>query len=181
METMDNLILLRPVSDADLPILNRWDSDPIIAGLMGRRFDLRPAEEWLRSLRQSGHVRAWMIEREGRTIGEVELAQINHRSGTAELRICIGEESFRGQGLGRAALAATLAVAFDAMRLQQVYLRVFETNERAIRLYESMGFRREGVLSPSTRRQDPAAVLLMTLPRHRWKAQQRRVEAAGPA
>lgn len=178
---MDNLILLRPVSDADLPILNRWDTDPIIAGLMGRRFDLRPAEEWLSSLRRSGLARAWMIERDGRTIGEVELAQINHRSGTAELRICIGEESFRGQGLGRAALAATLAIAFGALRLQRVYLRVFETNERAIRLYESMGFRREAVLSPSERRQDPAPVVLMTLPRHRWEAQQRQAGAVGSA
>ena len=38
------------------------------------------------------------------------------------------------------------AIAFEKMNLNRVYLRVFENNSRAIRVYERCGFQKEGVL-----------------------------------
>ena len=53
-------------------------------------------------------------------------------------------QSHWGLGLGRAMCAAMLAVA-RRIGITKVDLRVREDNARAIHLYESVGFRREGV------------------------------------
>jgi diamine N-acetyltransferase len=172
------MVVLRPVGAADLPILQVWDADPAIIELMGRRFDEQSPEQWLRSLRNGRSSRAWIIEYSERPVGELELAQINYSSGTAEIRICIGEKDCWGLGLGREAMARSLAFAFETLNLKEIYLRVFATNTRAIRLYERLGFRKEAILPPSSRRQDPAPVVLMNLDRHRW-AMRRQMVAVG--
>jgi len=163
--------VLRPIVAADLPTIQAWDADPAIIALMGRRFDAQQPEEWLRSVRSARTCRAWLVvSPEGQPLGEVELAQINWRAGTAEVRICIGAKECWGQGIGTDALIISLTYAFETMNLQAIYLRVFATNLRAIRLYERMGFRKRGLLPPSERRGDPAPVLLMNLTEHRWAA-----------
>ncbi len=167
------LTVLRPIVATDLPVLQAWDADPAIIALMGRRFADQIPESWLKSLRSARTCQAWLIELpEGRPVGELELAQINWRAGTAEVRICIGDKDCWGKGIGTDALAAALTHAFDAMKLEAVYLRVFETNTRATRLYERLGFRAQGILPPSARRGDPASVLLMNLTRRRWASRQ---------
>lgn len=52
---------------------------------------------------------------------------------------------FRGQGLGRRLLEATLTRAYD-IGIERVELQVFESNTAAIRLYEKIGFQTEGRL-----------------------------------
>jgi len=52
--------------------------------------------------------------------------------------------SWRGRGIGRRLLAATLAMA-ETQGLERIELRVYTDNERAIRLYEEFGFVREGL------------------------------------
>lgn len=168
---------LRPVEPADLALLSRWDEDPVIGALMGRRFVGQSPAQWLEDVRHSRTSRVWMIEWEGRTVGEVELAQVNRRASTAEVRVCVGEKALWGRGIGTAAMSALLNEAFVVMGLETVYLRVFTTNLRAIGLYERLGFRREGLLAPSSRRADPAPVLLMNLSRSRWLARKRREPA----
>jgi RimJ/RimL family protein N-acetyltransferase len=149
-----------------------WDADPAIIALMGRRFEAQRPEEWLRQVRRSRLCRAWVIELGDQPVGEVELAQINNRLHTAEIRICVGESAQWGRGIGTVAMRESLRLAFGEMGLQTVYLRVFANNLRAIALYERMGFRKEGMLQPSERRNDPAPVVLMNLSRARWQARQ---------
>lgn len=172
-------VLLRPVGAADLPILQIWDADPEIIALMGRRFGEQSADDWFRGLKKQRTVLAWIVEAGGRPVGEVELAQINYRNGTAEIRICIGEKECWSRGFGSDALIHSLGHAFEGLNLKAIYLRVFATNARAIRLYERLGFRKEAILPPSTRRQDPAPVVLMNLSRQRWRLRQQRAVAAG--
>lgn len=162
-------VRLRPVEQADLEVLRRWDEDPVIAALMGRRFENTSPTEWFNALRRVRSYRMWIIEREERPVGEVELAQVNHRTRSAEVRICVGDRSLWGQGIGTTAMIRALDEAFGPMALDEVYLRVFETNERAIALYRRLGFRPQGVLRPSRRRNDPAPVVLMKLTRRRWE------------
>jgi RimJ/RimL family protein N-acetyltransferase len=52
---------------------------------------------------------------------------------------------YRGRGLGRKLLAATIAAAWR-FGLERIELTVFMSNERARRLYELAGFLPEGVL-----------------------------------
>ncbi|HWI62310.1 MAG TPA: GNAT family N-acetyltransferase [Symbiobacteriaceae bacterium] len=167
------LTVLRKVVADDLPVLHAWDTDPEIIGLMGRKYAEMEIADWFRSLTSDRTCRTWAIETpEGRLIGELELAHLNWRSGSTELRICIGDKDYWGHGYGTDAIRAALWAAFHGMSLESVYLRVFVTNVRAIRTYEKLGFRRQALLEPSIRRQDPAAVLLMNLTRQRWHMKQ---------
>lgn len=168
------IVVLRPVAEADLPMMQVWDADPAISALMGRRFEDQTPEDWFRGLKKQRSCRAWIMEVGDRPVGEVELAQINYRNSTAEIRICIGDKECWGHGLGRDAMVQSLTYAFETLQLKVIYLRVFATNVRAIHLYERLGFRKEAILAPSARREDPAPVLLMNLSQHRW-AMRRRV------
>lgn len=163
-------VRLRPVSGSDLALLERWDRDPEIEALMGRRFAVVQPTEWLRShlTGRGGH--AWMVEEcaTGRPVGELELANLNRSAGSVEVRICLGEKESRGQGYGREALSLALRFAFVTWRLRSVHLRVYTENPRAIHLYERLGFRKVGITPPSDRRGDLSAILLMELSQERW-------------
>lgn len=165
--------VMRPVAALDLPVLEAWDNDPTIIALMGKKYSRETTQQWFESLATDRTCRTWAIDtHEGRLIGELELAQLNWRTGSAELRVCIGEKDCWSHGYGTDAIRTALRVAFEKFELQSVYLRVFTANERAIRVYERLGFRKDAILQPSSRREDPSPVMLMSLSRHRWHSRQ---------
>jgi len=53
-------------------------------------------------------------------------------------------DQFQGRGIGRKLLEALLDVADNYLGLVRVELEVMPDNERAIHLYESVGFEHEG-------------------------------------
>ena len=64
---------------------------------------------------------------------------------TASLAIVVRTE-FQNMGVGRALLTELLRIADCDLMLVRVALEVAEENARAIHLYESLGFAREGLL-----------------------------------
>jgi RimJ/RimL family protein N-acetyltransferase len=164
------MTVLRPLADGDLPQLEAWDQDPEISDLMGRQFAQESAADWYCRVRADRSYRLYAIETpEGRLIGDIVLAGIDWRGRTAEVRICIGDKDLWGNGYGTDAMKSVLRLAFDSWNLGTVYLRVFLSNERAIRSYARCGFRRAALLNASSRRNDPGGVLLMVLTRERWQ------------
>lgn len=169
-----SLVRLRPVTEADLAILQAWDEDPAIVAAMGHKFIDVSAGQWLSALDSRHDCLAWMVEdRDSRTVGELELAHLDWRAGSAELRVCIGNREHQNKGYGTDAIQTLLRLAFDGLGLRRVYLRVYLTNARAIRVYQRVGFRHEALLRPIARRQDPAPILLMSLTRQQWERQRR--------
>lgn len=67
-----------------------------------------------------------------------------HRS--AELRILLGHERARGQGLGTEACGGLVDFAFHQLNLEKVYLYVLADNQPAIRCFEKAGFQHEARL-----------------------------------
>ncbi len=170
-ELRGSLTVLRPVRQPDLARIADWDQDPEIVALMGRKFvaGAENAQQWYQRTKADRRCRVWAIETlaDRELIGEIELDRIDWRAGTAELRICIGEKAFWGHGYGRDALGCLLAQAFSYWHLKAIYLRVYQANMRAIRLYERLGFTPQGIMEPIRRRGDASAILLMSLTRTR--------------
>jgi RimJ/RimL family protein N-acetyltransferase len=79
-------------------------------------------------------------------IGMTFLKDINFIHRTAEFAIFIGAESARGKGYGKSATRETIEFAFNKLNLNRVFLKVHEDNHRALHVYETCGFKREGVL-----------------------------------
>jgi RimJ/RimL family protein N-acetyltransferase len=80
-----------------------------------------------------------------RLIGFMELREINYQHGDAWLGMAIGDRENWNQGYGSDALRLLARYAFDELGLKRITLDVFAYNRRAVRAYEKVGFRIEGV------------------------------------
>jgi RimJ/RimL family protein N-acetyltransferase len=101
-------------------------------------------KKWMESSEDNAFRFAIRLNDDGRIIGFVELDGIlwNHRVGW--ISISIGEKQSWANGYGKEAMRCLLAYAFHELNLYRLQLTVFSYNERAIRLYESLGFTKEG-------------------------------------
>ena len=140
---------LRPISLADAETFVRWFNDPDVSQYLGREMPITLEEEksWIekRAGDQYNHILV-MVHRElRRAIGTVGLHGISGSNRKAVFGIQIGEKEFWNQGLGLEATELMLEIAFDRFNLNRVELDVYETNPRAIRVYDRTGFRAEGV------------------------------------
>jgi RimJ/RimL family protein N-acetyltransferase len=116
----------------------------------------------------------FVIEVDGRVIGDVELHNRDKRSHVSSFGIGIYDREYLGKGYGREAIALLLDWAFDDRNYERIWLTTWATNERAIRCYQALGFVQEARL----RRHmfvDGAYVdeLVMGLLRDEWRAGQR--------
>ena len=89
--------------------------------------------------------RRFIAEYEDEKVGLVELVEIDHIHRRAEFQIIIDPNY---QGRGHAAAAAQLAVdyAFCALNLYKLYLVVDKENQKAIHIYQKVGFEWEAEL-----------------------------------
>jgi RimJ/RimL family protein N-acetyltransferase len=80
-------------------------------------------------------------------IGHIELGNIDHKSESARIsRVLVGDPSYRGKGIGTLIVKRVLEIGFEEMGLHRMDLVVFDFNTPAIKLYEKLGFVREGRL-----------------------------------
>ena len=143
-------VRLAPLTREDPPVFTRWYED---AGF-SRLLDAVPAvpkskekwEKWLEETEenQNTYVLGIRLLKKDELIGYVELDGIlwNHR--TCWLGIGLGERANWGKGYGREAMQIALKLAFHELNLHRVQLSVFSYNQRAIELYETLGFTKEG-------------------------------------
>ncbi len=86
-----------------------------------------------------------VIEAEGRAIGDIDLFHIDQRSRNAVVGLGIWCEEDRGRGFGTDALRTMVRWAFRHLNLHRIELSVEPDNARAVRVYEKLGFVREGM------------------------------------
>ncbi len=105
-------------------------------------FTIDAAEKDLQ--RVADHPHAWVIEHDGRYLGEIRLHGLDAHDRRARLAIALYDSRKLGGGLGRESVSLVLDHAFGALGLHRVSLRVIAYNERAIRCYRACGFKEEG-------------------------------------
>jgi RimJ/RimL family protein N-acetyltransferase len=81
----------------------------------------------------------------GEAFGHLELGALDPRNRSLRIGRVLIDPAAQGRGLGATLMRTALVRAFDEHRAHRVELGVFDTNPRAIRCYERLGFRREGV------------------------------------
>jgi len=77
-------------------------------------------------------------------VGIVELVNIDWKHRNAEFTIIIAPEH-QGKGYARPATKWAIDYGFSTLNLHKIYLFVDKINEKAIRVYEKIGFQVEGV------------------------------------
>ena len=142
---------LRPTTPADAPaIAALYRRVSAAGGGLARQPDEitdEYAAEFVANSRARGT--ALVAEVEGQIVGEIHaygtgLRAFAHVLG--ELTVAV-DPAFQGRGIGRQLFGALLAdVQARQPHIRRVELLARESNAGAIRLYESLGFRREGRL-----------------------------------
>lgn len=82
----------------------------------------------------------------GIPVGLIGLIGIDYTNKKAEYYICMGEETYKGKGIAGIASKMFIEYAFDELKLNKVYLYTEEDNIIAQKLFEKIGFSKEGLL-----------------------------------
>jgi diamine N-acetyltransferase len=143
-------VLLRRMGRQDVEDVVRMRGEPEVQAQL---FSEQPPtleehRRWLAGMEARGDRHEFMIvdRTSGRSVGTIGLSHIDRTHRRAEYGILLGEPGARGKGLAAEASRLLLDYAFRTLGLVRVYLHVFPDNEAAVRLYERVGFAREGLL-----------------------------------
>jgi len=85
-------------------------------------------------------------------IGLVNLDSFDWPNSHVEIGVALTDPGARGQGLAAEALRLLLDFCFAELGLHRVWARIIEDNSPSVRLFESLGFSREGALRQHVRR-----------------------------
>jgi len=142
-------VYLRPLEREDLPWIVKWTNDPEVRGLIGevRPMNAVDATAYFERI-QSDRDRVWFVvvrQENRRIIGEAGLLRMFNPWRTTDLTMIIGEPDARGKGCGTEAILLLLNYAFGYLNFHRVSIGVVGFNEKAVRFYEKVGFKKEGV------------------------------------
>ncbi len=145
----NKMIKLRKLSASDYTTYHDWRNDIEVMETTSPQLDIYTLEEtehYISAIVSQSTAKGYLIEYKEteQTVGIVSLINIDYKNRSAECIIDIGVKDMWGKGIGTAAISLILEFAFNELNLQRVYLQVFSFNERAIKLYEKMGFVHEG-------------------------------------
>jgi ribosomal-protein-alanine N-acetyltransferase len=144
-----NRLLLRAPLERDKADRLSYGRDPEFRRMVGGDHRVNPpltveeVDRWYQAALVEPH--SWVIDLNGKCIGQAALHSHNALNRCARYAIGIFDPACWSQGYGVEATRLVLLYAFETLKLHRVDLRVLEFNHRAIRCYEKCGFVREGM------------------------------------
>ncbi|HTR04827.1 MAG TPA: GNAT family protein [Thermoanaerobaculia bacterium] len=145
-------VYLRSIERDDLQRCHAWMNDADLIATLAQRFPMSLSREadWIERVTRgqdpSELTFAICLSENDRHVGNCGLVAIDRDNRTATLGIFIAERDCRGRGFGADAVRTLCRFAFDEMDLRKIRLDVQASNAPALKSYEGVGFRREGVL-----------------------------------
>ncbi|AAG20227.1 MULTISPECIES: GNAT family N-acetyltransferase [Halobacterium] len=137
---------LCPVSEDDVDFLHDTINDPAVWPPVGARTPVteREEREWYeeQASADNGTVN-FVVAVDGAPIGSLGVHGVDDTNGSAELGVFLAEDHW-GEGYGTEAGRLATTYAFDQHRRHRVFARVFEDNQASMRVWERLGFEREG-------------------------------------
>ena len=147
---------LRPMTEGDWDSLLEWNNDPEVMKYSDHD-DFEPRElgeiqaiyRWI-----STHAHCFVIEVEGRHIGECWLQRMNLRRIAEQfpgrdlrrIDIVIGEKELWGLGYGTEAIALLVDFGFRTEAVDAIFAIVSADNPRSLRAFQKCGFERHAVI-----------------------------------
>lgn len=143
-------VILREVRESDLDRLTEFNNNFDIWVLADDELPSPRTREQvqaeLREWMKEGIVMPFIIEVDGKIIGDCGLHHFNEGSRNCSFGIVISDEDYLGKGYGREVGGLLMDFAFRLRNMRRVWLTVNADNERAIRSYKGLGFVEEGRL-----------------------------------
>ncbi len=141
-------VVVREFTEDDIPNKIKWINDPENNTYL--HYDL-PLEYdktllWFERIRENETRLDAVIEYKGIPVGLIGLLCIDKKNLKAEFYICMGESAYKGKGIAKSASNLLINYTFDVLKLNKIYLYTEQENIPAQKLFEKLGFKKEGLL-----------------------------------
>jgi RimJ/RimL family protein N-acetyltransferase len=150
-------LILKPHTPANAPAMHAWEND---AELLHYSDSEAPGSEpgavadmerYLREItaewpRPSIIHYAIHTKPDSELIGYGMIGRIDRHNRQCKLGIVIGDKREWRRGYAGEALEAVVKFCFDTLEMNRIGAEIYEFNSRAVRLFERLGFTREGVV-----------------------------------
>ncbi len=141
------MLKVKPHSVKDIPLRVKWLNNPLIAVFvydeLNKKTTLKKEITWFNRYKKDKQKKFFTIYSDKTPIGFMGLSNISPINKDADLFIAIGEDDYRGKGLGKLSLEWLIDYAFTKLNLNKINLSVKSNNLAAIKLYKSVGFKIE--------------------------------------
>src|SRR5699024_4359880 len=145
------MIELKPLDTEDLEyrviLLNHKDIAPYIN--TKEVFTIEKTQDWFQIIKNQKTRADFVFMSNNKAVGMGGLTNISEDNKNCELYMFM-DPSFQGKGLGFKSCFALCKYVFEVLDLNKVYLYTFKENTPANKLYEKIGFKREGVFRSHT-------------------------------
>lgn len=101
--------------------------------------------QWIANLKFEKQTRRWMVEYNNKPVGTVILSKIDNLNYVGNMNIKL-LPSYQGKGIAKIALEKACKIAFSEMGLFCLTANVLSFNNRSQKLFETLGFRKDGIL-----------------------------------
>jgi RimJ/RimL family protein N-acetyltransferase len=151
MQLENSLVRLRRYRKSDVPVVLELVNDAEIRECLmpgiALPYSLEEEDKWFETHAKEPKVKfSFAIERKSDNayLGGCGWNDIDWKNRRAVVGIFLARE-YCGQGLGTSAMSVLVDFLFKEMNINKVALHVYSFNKRAIRSYEKLGFKTEGV------------------------------------
>src|SRR5690625_4010863 len=147
-----NNIHINPIKESDIPDKVNWYNDDEIAQFLHYedKFTIKKSLDWLKEIENDVTRYENIIKVEENeqlvNIGVIGLFNIDFKNRKAGFYITIGNKKYQGKGLAKKSTIQFLSHCFLEFDLEKIYLYTDRDNLIAQKLYEKVGFTKEGLL-----------------------------------
>lgn len=135
-------VYLSPMCLGDAETYTKWLNDLSVTenlGTSSNMVSVAGEQEWISKNSQGTQFAIVKIEND-ELIGNCGFNALNQLRQCAEVGIFIGDEENRNHGYGSEAMSLLISFGFNYLNLNNIMLKVFAFNDRAINCYKRAGF-----------------------------------------
>lgn len=139
-------VKIRKFIESDIPYKVRWINDKETNKYLHYDLPLTIDKtiEWFKSIKNKNNRADFTILVDNKPVGIIGLLNIDNKNRKAEFYVTIGEK--KGNGIGFEATKLLLEMAYRDYNLNKIYLYTEVNNIAAQKLFEKIGFIKEGYL-----------------------------------
>ena len=131
------------VNDEIKEKVRQWRNKEVIRKHMLNQHIITKEEHlnWIESLKNRNDWKFWVVFIDEIPIGSVYLQNIDFKNLTSEWGFYIGEDDFKGKGLGKYILFKLLEFYFEEMKFEVLFTKVLSGNIAALNIYRKFKFK----------------------------------------
>ncbi len=169
--SLNSNLQLYPITENDTDLIVKWRNNINVKKnfIFQEQFTREIHLNWLKTNVFTEKALQFIINYNGISIGSTFLRDIDYSNNKAEFGIFIGEDEYRGKGLGTQATLQILRYGFEELNLNKIFLRVLNNNTYAVNSYMKSGFQEEGLFKEDVYIKDKYYdVLFMSILKKEW-------------